>query len=46
MALDVAADLMRDRQPKTANDRAELQRKLVERVKAKLADRERSEAKS
>jgi hypothetical protein len=37
MALEVAAELMRERQPKTPAEREDLQRRLRERVRERLA---------
>jgi hypothetical protein len=42
MALEVAADLMRERQPKTPEERADLQRRLKERVRQRLAQHDRA----
>ncbi|WP_437591136.1 AAA family ATPase [Sorangium sp. So ce1000] len=42
MALEVAAELMRERQPKTPEERADLQRRLKERVRQRLAQHDRA----
>jgi energy-coupling factor transporter ATP-binding protein EcfA2 len=41
MALEVAAELMRERRPRTPEERSELQRRLKERVKQRVAERDR-----
>jgi len=44
MALEVAAELMRDRKPRTAEDRKDLQERLRDRVRRRLAENERQRA--